>query len=182
MMKDIEDIEQKIHSALLMELLKRDSRDKCENLARLVGTTRLNFGTHVDLKNEKGNVDVVVSCRRTVYPIEQGRIQYENHYVAFELATDVDFDLDKKSEQVNRYHREYKDTRIILPVKYKEIYESLFHANDICVHTWKGTRLWKCKDCGNTTRDDHSPRQPSSCDSCKGRNLYFTRFENVIFE
>ena len=181
-MKDAEDIEQKIHSALLMELLKRDSCDKYENLARLVGTTRLDVRTHVDLKNEKGNVDVVVSYRRTIYPIEQGRISYENHYVAFELATDVNFDLDKKSEQVNRYHREYEDTRIILPVKYKEIYESLFHANHICVHTWKGTRLWKCKDCGNINRDDHSSRQPSSCDSCEGRNLYFTHFENVVFE
>jgi rubrerythrin len=181
-MKDVEDIEQKIHSALLMELLKRDSRDKYENLARLVRTTRLDVRTHVDLIKEKGNVDVVVSYRRTTYPIEQNRIQYENHYVAFELATDVNFDLDKKSEQVNRYHREYEDTRIILPAKYKEIYESLFYANYICVHTWKGTRLWKCKDCRNINRDDHSSRQPSSCDSCEGRDLYFTRFENVIFE
>lgn len=181
-MKDVEDIEQKIHSALLMELLKRDSRDKYENLARLVGTTRLDAGTHVDLKNEKGNVDVVVSYRRTIYPIEQDRIQYENHYVAFELATDVNFDLDKKSEQVNRYHREYEDTRIILPAEYKGMYESLFHANHIGIHIWIGTRLWKCKKCEKINRDDHSSRQPSSCYSCGNGHLYFTGFENVIFE
>jgi hypothetical protein len=176
------DIEQKIHGALLMELLRRDPRGKYVNLAKLVGTTRLDVGTHVDLKNGKGNVDVVVSYRRTIYPIEQGKISYENHYVAFELATDVNFDLDKKSEQVNRYHREYEDTWIILSAKYKGMYESLFHANHIGIHIWIGTRLWKCKDCGNINREDHSSRQPSSCDSCKGRNLYFTRFENVIFE
>lgn len=176
----MQDLEQKIHAVLLMKLLKRDQRGKYENLAGLIGTTRMNVRTHVDLKHAKGNVDVVVSYRRTIYP--QGRMEYENHYVAFELATDVNFDPDKKSEQVNRYHQEYEDTRIILPVGYKKMYEDLFHTNEIGVHTWKGTRLWECKVCEKINRNDHTSRQPTSCDSCEGKQLHFVDLEDVKFE
>jgi hypothetical protein len=102
---------------------------------------------------------------------------------AFELVTDIDFDVGKKLEQLNRYKRGYDDTRVIIPEEYKEDFAQLFSMNDIAVHTWKGTRKWKCKKCENVTEVKESSMKPNKCSSksCKSTNLYFIGLKDVQF-
>ena len=103
---------------------------------------------------------------------------------AFELVTDIDFDVGKKLEQLNRYKREYHDTRVIIPEEYKEDYAQLFGINDITVHAWKGTRRWKCKKCENVTEVKESSMKPNrrSSNSCTNTDLYFIGLKDAQFK
>jgi ABC-type ATPase with predicted acetyltransferase domain len=102
---------------------------------------------------------------------------------AFELVTDADFDFGKKLEQVKKYKQEYKDARVIIPEEYKEDYAQLFGIDNITVHTWKGTRLWKCKKCGNITEVKDSSMQPERCSSNSCTNtLYLIGLKDVQFK
>lgn len=185
------DIKQAIHGALLKELLKKDNRGKRVNLIPLIHYGKLTVKSSVDLKNEKGCVDVVVSYPRGMYSMGEDRILVTREpkvkYVALELVTDIAFWSNgpgKILEKVNRYKREYEDTRVIIPEEYKEEYGELFYTNDVGIHSWKGTRCWKCKKCERITYDEHSSMKPYSCDSgsCNSRELYFVDLKDVKFK
>lgn len=185
------DIKQAIHGALLSELLKADDNGKRVNLIPLIHHANLSVKCSVDLKNEKGCVDVVVSYPGGIYSIGESRILVTREpkvkYVALELVTDIAFWSNgpgKILEKVNRYKREYEDTLVIIPEEYKGEYAELFYTNDIGIHTWKGTRCWKCKnkDCGKINYDEHTSMKPDSCSFCKRTQLYFTGLENVEFK
>jgi len=182
------EIKETIHGALLRELLKKDDEDNWIHLARLVGHANLTVECGVDLKNGKGCVDVVVSYVRGIYSTGENRILITKEdrikRIAFELITDVGFHPEKKLEQVKRYKKEYKDTRVIIPEEYEDRYGSLFSMHDIAVHTWRGTRCWRCKNkqCGKIGYDEHTSMQPYSCSYCHGKELYFAGLENVEFK
>jgi len=174
------DIKQTIHDALLKELVKKDDKGKYPNLMKLVRHGKFTVKCSVDLRNEKGCIDVVLTYPKPIYckVTEDGGLviaEAPPKPTAFELVTDIDFDVGKKLEQLNRYKREYYDTRVIIPEEYKEDYAQLFSINDITVHVWKGTRRWKCKKCGNVTEVKESSMEPNKCGSksCNSNQLYF---------
>jgi len=132
-----------------------------------------------------------VSYPRGIYSIGESRIlvtrESKVKYVAFELATDIAFwsnGSGKILEKVNRYKREYEDTRVIISKEYKEEYAELFYTNDVGTHIWKGTRCWKCKKCGETCYDEHSSIKPYSCSSSSrnSRELSFVGLKDVEFK
>jgi len=185
------DIKQAIHGALLKELLKTDENGKRINLIPLIHHAKLTVKCSVDLKYEKGCVDVIVSYPRGIYSIGESRILVTKEpkvkYVALELVTDISLWSNgpgKILEKVNRYKREYGDTRVIIPEEYRKQYAELFYTNDIRVHIWKGTRCWKCKKCGKITYDEHSSMKPYSCESgsCNSQQLYFVDLRDVEFK
>lgn len=182
------DIQQKIHDALLKELVKKDDKGKYPNLMTLVRRGGFTVKCSVDLKNGKGCVDVVLR-----YPVVLSTHEYRGVFVmgdnspnpvAFELITDVDFDAGKKLEQVNRYKQEFADVRVIIPEEYEEEYSQLFAMNDVRVHSWKGIRRWKCKKCEEIKEVEHSSMQPYQCGigSCPCTQLYFVGLKNVSFK
>ena len=182
------DIKQTIHDALLKELVKKDDKGKYPNLIELVRRGKFTVECSVDL-NEKGCVDVVltypnpISCRVT----EGGGLIIApgpHKPTAFELMTDIDFDVGKKLEQLNRYKRGYDDTRVIIPEEYKEDYAQLFSINNIMVHVWKGTRRWKCKKCEGVTEVKDSSMKPNRCSSksCTSTDLYFIGLKDAQFK
>ena len=184
------DVKQAIHGALLKDLLKADDKGKRVNLIPLIRHARLTVKCSVDLQKEKGCIDVVVSYPSGIYSIGESRILVTREpkvkYVALELATDIAFWSDgpgKILEKLNRYKREYEDTRVIIPEEYKEEYAELFYMNDIGIHVWKGTRRWKCKKCGKISYDEHSSMKPYSCssNSCNSQQLYFVDLKDVEF-
>lgn len=181
-------IHEKIHDVLLRELVKKDDKGEYQNLMRLVGHGKFTVKLNVDLRNGKGNVDVVLTYPTVVGPAEGGGIfaAYSHAPIAFELVTGVDFDFGKKQEQLNRYKREYRDTRVIIPEEYKENYAELFSINNITVHTWKGTRRWKCenKKCENITEAKESSMKPTECSSksCTSKEFHFIDLKDVQFK
>jgi hypothetical protein len=181
------DIKQTIHDALLKELVKQDDKGKYPNLIELVRHEEFTVKCSVDLRNEKGCIDVVLTYPKPIYRVKKDTILITwatpPKLTAFELVTDIDFDAGKKLEQLNRYKREYDDTRVIIPEEYKEDYAQLFGTNDITVHTWKGTRRWKCKKCENVTEVKESSMKPNRCSSksCTNTDLYFIGLEDVQF-
>lgn len=184
------EIKQAIHGALLKELLRKNEKGKRVNLIPLIHHANLTIKCSVDLKNEKGCVDVVVSYPKGIYSIGESRIlvtkEPKAKYVALELVTDIALWSNgpgKILEKVNRYKREYEDTRVIIPQEYEEQYADLFATNDIGIHIWKGTRCWKCKKCEKISYDEHSSMKPHSCgsNSCNSQQLYFVDLKDVKF-
>ena len=183
------DVKQKIHDALLRELVKKDDKGKYPNLIELVERGEFTVKCSVDLRNEKGCIDVVLAYINPIYcrvTGDGGLVMADGPHrpTAFELVTDIDFDVGKKLEQLNRYKREYDDTRAIIPEEYKEDYAQIFGINDIRVHAWKGTRRWKCEKCQNVTEVKESSMKPGKCssDSCTNTVLYFIGFKDVQFK
>jgi len=194
------DIPQKIHDALLKELVKKDDEGKYPNLMELVRRGGFTVKCSVDLTSEKGCVDVFLTYTSvpsvpptlSVSETKNGKglvVGFDwgdsgPHPVAFELITDVDFDVGKKLEQVNRYKKEFADVRVIIPEEYEEEYAQLFTMNDVRVHTWKGIRRWKCKKCEKIREVEHSSMQPYQCgiDSCSFKELNFVGLKNVSFK
>ncbi len=183
------DIKQTIHDALLKELVKKDDKGKYPNLIELVRRREFTVELSVDLGKEKGCVDVVVTYPNPIHikNTEDGGLLIASgpHTpTAFELVTDIDFDVGKKLEQLNRYKRTYRDTKAIIPEEYKEDYAQLFGTNGITVHTWKGTRRWKCKKCQNVTEVKKSSMKPNRCssNSCANTDLYFIGLKDVQFK
>ena len=179
------DIKQKIHDALLKELVKQDEKGKYPNLMGLVKRGNFDVKLSVDL-NGKGCVDLVLKYpKKTNFTAthDGGLIigQSGPKDIAFELVTDVDFDAGKKMEQVNRYKKGFADVRVILPEEYKE-YAQLFIINDIAVHTWTGTRRWKGKYCEHITEVKDSSEQPRKCSApeCQKNELYFIGFKDDV--
>jgi hypothetical protein len=182
------EIKSKIHDQLLKELLKQDDNGKFSNLIKLVLREDFSVKCSVDLRNGKGCVDVVLTYPRPIHYIKPDEIlvlprEDAPKPTAFELITDVNFDVGKKLEQLNRYKVEYDDTRAIIPEEYKREYLPLFHVNGILVHTWKGTRRWRCKNCKAISELEGSTTPPSSCgsDSCKSNQFEFVGLKNVEF-
>ena len=187
------DIPQKIHDALLKELVKIDGKGKYPILMNLVRHGGFTVKCSVDLKNGKGCVDVVLrfptSSKLSVSEPNGGGLAVGVfgdglNPIAFELITDVDFDVGKKLEQVNRYKKEFSDVRVIIPEEYEKEYAQLFTMNDVGVHTWKGIRRWKCKKCEKIREVEHSSMQPYQCgiDSCSFKELNFVGLKNVSFK
>jgi hypothetical protein len=182
------DIKQTIHDALLKELVKQDDKGKYPNLIELVRRGKFTVKCSVDLRNENGCIDVVLTYPKPIYWVKENTVlitrQTPPKPTAFELVTDIDFDVGKKLEQLNRYKREYEDTRVIIPEEYKEDYAQLFSINDIVVHVWKGTRRWKCKKCGHVTEVKESSMQPNRCsfESDKKTDLYFIGLKDAQFK
>jgi hypothetical protein len=186
-------IPQKIHDSLLKELVKVDEKGKYLNLMELVKVGKFTTKCSVDLKNGQGCVDVVLT-----YPHSQNLYLNETKNggliagvfaegrspIAFELITDVDFDVGKKLEQVNRYKEEYADVRVIIPEEYEKEYAQLFTINGVRVHTWKGIRRWKCKKCENIREVQDSSMQPYQCgiDSCSCNQSNFVGLKDVSFK
>jgi hypothetical protein len=177
------ELKQKIHDALLMELIKKDSTGKFPNLLKLVSDENFSVKCSVDLK-DKGCVDVVLT-----YPKHGASSVVGDFFVvglagtddiALELITDVDFDAGKKLEQVNRYKKGYKDVRVIIPEEYNSVYGQLFSLNEIKVHTWTGTRRWKGKVCGHITEIKDSSEQPIKCGECTRNDLFFIGFKDDV--
>ena len=182
-------IKQTIHDALLKELVKENEQGNYPNLMASVGRGKFTIRCSVDLRNEKGCIDVVLTYPNPIYSRvteDGGLVMADGPHTptAFELVTDIDFDVGKKLEQVNRYKREYHDTRVIIPEEYKEDYAQLFGMNDIAVHVWKGTRRWKCKKCENVTEVKESSMKPNRCSSksCTNTDLYFIGLKDVQFK
>jgi hypothetical protein len=183
------EVKQKIHDALLKELVKTDDKGKYPILMNLVRRGGFTVKCSVDLKSGKGCVDVVLTYpREAVAVIDTGEAILMGsgggpNPVTFELITDVDFDVGKKLAQVNRYKREYTDVRVIIPEEYREDYSQLFTINDVRVHTWKGIRKWKCKKCGNITEIKDSSMKPDKCSSgsCSNNQLYFVGLKDAQF-
>jgi hypothetical protein len=187
---DTLELKQKIHDALLVELVKKDSNGKFPNLLKLVSDG--NFSSvkcSVDLE-DKGCVDVVLT-----YPKHGASSVVEDvpvpgdvlvvglagtDDIAIELITDIDFDAGKKLEQVNRYKKGYKDVRVVIPEEYNSVYGQLFSMNDIKVHTWTGTRRWKGKYCRHITEVKDSSEQPIKCSKCPKRELFFIGFKDDV--
>lgn len=179
------DIKQKIHDALLMELVKQDDKGKYPNLMELARRGNFTVKFSVDLDG-KGCADLVLTYpkRKTFGETNNGGLfigESGPNATAFELITDVDFDAGKKLEQVNRYKRGFADVRVILPEEYQD-YAKLFVTNHIVVHTWKGTRRWKCKHCEHITEVKDSSMAPNNCGSsqCKKTDLYFIGFRDDV--
>jgi hypothetical protein len=184
------DIKQKIHDALLIELVKKDNNGKFPNLMKLVRDGTFSVKCSVDL-NGKGCVDVVLT-----FPSSQNLYLSETknggliagvfgeglNPTAFELITDIDFDAGKKLEQVNRYKRGFSDVRVIIPEEYNSIYAQLFGMNERKVHTWTGTRRWKGKYCEHITEVKDSSEQPSKCSApkCEKKDFYFIGFKDDV--
>ena len=175
------ELKQKIHDALLLELVKKDNNGKFPNLLKLVSDGNFSTKLSVDLK-EKGCVDVVLTYpkRPVLHQIgDSGVLGTEGTSdIAFELITDIDFDAGKKLEQVNRYKKGFHDVRVIIPEEYNS-YAPLFSMNDVKVHTWTGTRKWKGKYCDHITEVKDSSEQPIEC-ICKKRELYFVGFKDDV--
>ena len=177
------ELKQKIHDALLIKLIKKDSNGKFPNLLKLVSDGNFSVKCSVDLK-DKGCVDVVLT-----YP-KHGASSVIGDFlvvglagtndIAFELITDVDFDAGKKLEQVNRYKQGFHDVRVIIPEEYSSIYAQLFAMNEIKVHTWTGTRRWKGKHCEHITEVKDSSEQPIKCSDCGQKELYFIGFKDDV--
>ena len=183
------DIKQTIHDALLKELVKKDDKGKYPNLIELVRHGKFTVKCSVDLRNGKGCIDVVLTYPNPIYcrvTEDGGLVMADGPHTptAFELVTDIDFEVGKKLEQLNRYKREYHDTRVIIPEEYKEDYAQLFSINDITVHVWKGTRRWKCKKCENVTEVKGSSMKPNRCssNSCTNTDLYFIGLKDAHFK
>jgi len=182
------DVKQTIHDALLKELVKKDDKGKYPNLIELVRRGKFTVKCSVDLRSEKGCIDVVLTYPKPIYWVEENEVPITREAppksTAFELVTDIDFDVGKRLEQLNRYRREYDDTRVIIPEEYKEDYAQLFSINDITVHTWKGTRRWKCKKCQKVTEVGESSIKPTECssNSCKNTDLYFVGLKDAQFK
>jgi len=175
-------LKQKIHDALLIELIKKDSNGKFPNLLKLVSDGNFSVKCSVDLK-DKGCVDVVLTYPKHAASSVIGDTlvvgMAGTNDIAFELVTDIDFDAGKKLEQVNRYKQGYHDVRVIIPEEYNS-YSPLFSMNDVTVHTWTGTRRWKGKYCEHITEVKDSSEQPIECISCEKRELYFVGFKDDI--
>lgn len=186
------ELKQKIHDALLIELVKKDNNGKFPNLLKLVRDGNFSVKCSVDLKNGKGCVDVVLtfSSSQNLYVSETknggliaGVFGEGRNPIAFELITDIDFDAGKKLEQVNRYKRGFSDVRVIIPEEYSSRYSHLFAMNDIKVHTWTGTRRWKGKYCEHITEVKDSSEKPIKCIGCEKTELYFVGFkDDVVFK
>lgn len=177
---------QKIHDALLKELVKTDDKGKYPNLIELVKHRKFTVECGVDLKSGKRCLNIVLTSPKPLHVLEKngGLIVEEGgtNPTAFELITDIDFDAGKKLEQVNRYKQEFADVRVIIPEKYEQEYTQLFTMNDVRVHTWKGTRRWKCKKCENITEVKDSSIKPNKCSSkpCTNTDLHFVGFKDDV--
>ncbi len=183
MVKNLE-LKQKIHDALLVELIRKDINGKFPNLLKLVADGNFSVKCSVDL-NGKGCVDVVLKYPKHFVSREIGNFGlYIGHEgtndIAFELITDLDFDAGKKLEQVNRYKKGFSDVRVIIPEEYSSVYAQLFAMNGIQVHTWTGTRRWKGKYCEHITEVKDSSEQPVECSKCKKKELYFVGFKDDV--
>ena len=178
------ELKQKIHDALLLELIRLDDKGKYPNLIELVKRAVFTVKCSVDV-GEKGCVDLVLT-----YPkrMSFGETRDGGFFIgesgakdtAFELITDVDFDAGQKLEQVNRYKKGFADVRVIIPEEYSSKYAQLFAMNSIKVHNWTGTRRWKGKYCGHITEIKDSSEQPIECTICKKRELYFVGFKDDV--
>jgi hypothetical protein len=180
------ELKQKIHDALLIELIKKDSNGKFPNLLKLVSDGNFSIKFSVDVK-DKGCVDLVLTYPKHLVSRELpdnglyiGTEGTED--IAFELITDIDFDAGKKLEQVNRYKHGFHDVRVIIPEEYSGIYAQLFSMNDVKVHTWNGTRRWKGKHCEDITEVKDSSEQPIKCSVCNRNELFFVGFKDVSFK
>jgi hypothetical protein len=177
------ELKQKIHDALLLELVKKDNNGKFPNLLKLVSDGNFSIKFSVDLK-DKGCVDVVLTYPK--HPVSREIADYGLYVgmegtndIAFELITDIDFDAGKKLEQVNRYKQGFQDVRVILPEEYS-IYAQLFVMNGIKVHTWTGTRRWKGKYCEHITEVKDSSEQPVKCSGCEKKEIYLVGFKDDV--
>ncbi len=120
------DIPQKVHDALLKELLKKDDKGRFPNLIALVKDEKFTVDYSVFVRKERGCIDVVLTCPNPMYfgtTKDGGLVAASGSHkpTAFELVTDIDFDFGKKLEQVKKYKQEYKDVRVIIQ-EYKEDY------------------------------------------------------------
>jgi len=177
------ELKQKIHDALLMELIKKDDNGKFPNLLKLVNDGNFSVKCSVDV-NGKGCVDLVLKYPKnyTSRTIGNGLwiLPTGTNDIAFELITDIDFDAGKKLEQVNRYKRGFSDVRVIIPEEYSKVYAQLFAMNDIKVHTWTGTRRWKGKYCEHITEVKDSSEKPLKCSNCDKKELFFIGFKDDV--
>jgi len=176
-------LKQKIHDALLIELIKKDVNGKFPNLLKLVSDGNFSVKCSVDV-NGKGCVDLVLKYPKHIGYRSIGNIgifaSEGTNDIAFELITDIDFDAGKKLEQVNRYKRGYQDVRVIIPDDYSNIYAQLCAMNEIKVHTWTGTRKWKGKYCEHITEVKDSSEQPIKCSQCETNKLFFIGFKDDV--
>jgi hypothetical protein len=178
------ELKQKIHDALLVELIKKDTNGKFPNLSKLVTDKNFSVKLSVDV-NGKGCVDVVLTYPKSIVSRELPNMglyigSEGTEDIAFELITDIDFDAGKKLEQVNRYKKGFHDVRVIIPEEYNSVYGQLFSMNEIKVHTWTGTRRWKGKYCEHITEVKDSSEQPIKCGECQKNELFFIGFRDDI--
>lgn len=176
------ELKQKIHDALLMELIKKDDDGNFSNLLKLVNDKNFSVKCSVDVKG-KGCVDLVLKYPKkfTSRTIGDGLFILPSGTpdVAFELITDINFDAGKKLEQVNRYKLGFSDVRVIIPEEYIQ-YSQLFELNEIKVHTWNGTRKWKGKYCEHITEVKNTSRDPLKCRICNKNGLFFIGFNDDV--
>lgn len=176
------ELKQKIHDALLLELVKKDNNGNFPNILKFVSDKNFSIKFSVDLK-DKGCVDVVLTYPKHADSSVIGDFlvvgMAGTNDIALELITDIDFDAGKKLEQVNRYKQGYRDVRVIIPEEYNS-YSPLFLMNDVKVHTWTGTRRWKGKYCGHITEVKDSSEQPIKCSQCNKNELFFIGYKDDV--
>lgn len=115
---------------------------------------------------ERITPDIIITLKR------------ETKTIAIELENDIKWDFQDSLRQLNKYKKNFPDTRIIIPREYKR-FAPLYVHEGFKVYLWSAKRKWEClrchyinieenrvppkkckgkakegKSCGNTNRDE----------------------------
>lgn len=181
-----------IDDELLLELIRPDSKGKITEAGLIVAITgkkeivykleqstsyTRNYGTEQDPEIEviKITPDITIwrktekdwktvlkgAMKEMVVGAEVG--------IAIELENDIQWDFQCSLQQIKKYKRKFKDTRIIIPDDFKR-FAPLYRNEGFRVYLWKAKRRWQCLRCGTETTKEGTVSPICSNNKCQNHS------------